>query len=448
METKTLKFKPAGNIERSYRQKEFVISTFQINGIEREEVPFEDAKRIITNLKEAHHNQIELGWAHHNTIAKAIKVCNELGLKLIIQDLSRFGGFQESIQTDEELERIVKEVSEEYKGEKCLGGFYIWDEPCRDDAVALAAKYTDYFYKYAPGLLNLAILIPSYNSLFTWNNGKFPDYVKHFLDTIKPPVVSFDYYPFGVGPVRDDTDEQLDISNMWKDLAVMRKECLERDIPFWFYFETIRLNRYPKELTNPMITSNIFYALLYGAKGLQSFGATGSNASVDKELEKRRFLEMNGEKGYFYDALKEALGTVKAWGNTLMALTSEHIYHDENLLKGDAYFDEHFREDIKNSSVFDMEKLEKRCSLGEFRDSYGNKYILVLNRDYKEEKEFKITFRNTSRVYEVSKRDGMQGVVSENTKELVIKLLPGDAALYRIDDASKPEYSIKYECGE
>ena len=131
-----------------------------------------------------------------------------------------------------------------------------------------------------------------------------------------------------------------------------------------------------------------------------------------------------------------------------MALTSEHIYHDENLLKGDAYFDEHFREDIKNSSVFDMEKLEKRCSLGEFSDSYGNKYILVLNRDYKEEKEFKITFRNTSRIYEVSKRDGMQGVVSESTKEFVIKLLPGDAALYRIDDASTPEYSIKYECGE
>ena len=72
---------------------------------------------------------------------------------------------------------------------------------------------------------------------------------------------------------------------------------------------------------------------------------------------------MNGEKGYFYDALKEALGTVKAWGNTLMALTSEHIYHDEGLLKGDAYFDEHFREDVKTSTVLKMEKLEKRCSL-------------------------------------------------------------------------------------
>ena len=42
----------------------------------------------------------------------------------------------------------------------------------------------------------------------------------------------------------------------------------------------------------------------------------------------------------------------------------------------------------------------------------------------------------------------MQGVVSENIKEPMIKLLPGDAALYRIDDASTPEYSIKYECGE
>ena len=72
----------------------------------------------------------------------------------------------------------------------------------------------------------------------------------------------------------------------------------------------------------------------------------------------------------------------------------------------------------------------------------------MLNRDYKEEKEFKITFKNSSRIYEVSKTDGMQGVVSENTKELMIKLLPGDAALYRIDDASSPEYSINYECGE
>lgn len=446
MKNKVLKFKVQGNSERSYRQKEFIISTFQINGIEREEVSFEDAERIIKNLKEAHHNQIELGWAHHNTIAKAIEICNKEGLKLIIQDLSRFDGFQERIQTDEDLEEVVKQVSEEYKDEECLGGFYIWDEPCRDDAVALAAKYTDYFYKYAPGLLNLAILIPSYNSLFTWNNGKFPDYVTHFLDTIKPPVISFDYYPFGVTPVKDESDEQLDISNMWKDLAVMRKESVERNIPFWFYFEAIRLNRYPKELTNPMITSNIFYALLYGAKGLQSFGATGSVASVDKELEKRRFLELNGEKGYFYEAIKESLGVVKAWGNTLMALTSEHIYHDEDLLKGDAYFDKHFREDIKNSSVFAMDKLEKRCSLGEFSDSYGNKYIYVLNRDYNDEKEFTLKLNKEYRIYEVLKTDGNQCKIADNATSLIVKLAPGDASLYRVDDADAEEYTITYVC--
>ena len=444
--TKVLKYAPLGNPKRDYKQDKFIISTFKINGRSSVDLSYEAVERIIKNLKEAHFNQIELGWTHPDTIPKAVKVCNEEGLDLIVQNLEMFGSFQDRPGA-ENTEDVVKDVIELYGSEPCVKGYYIWDEPGQDKDIAEAAKLTNWFYRYAPGKLNFACYLPSYNDRYNWINNLYPSYVKKYLDEIEPPVVSFDHYPYGISPVTDDTSDQLDKAHVWKDLSVAREEALKRNSPFWFYWMTMRVSKcYPKLLEKEQLRLQIFYALLYGAKALQAYGTSGSGSGPDGYNETRTMMTLDGEKAYFYDSVKEDLGEAKMLGKTFMALTSEHVYHDKKLLENDEYFDTHFREDVKKSEILDMEELPKRCSIGEFSDGYGNKYVYILNRDYKVENEFYIKLKGEKRIYEVSGKDSLQYVLYDKTESFNVKLAPASAVLLRVDDAKNPVEDIVYIC--
>ena len=146
------------------------------------------------------------------------------------------------------------------------------------------------------------------------------------------------------------------------------------------------------------------------------------------------------------DSIKEALGEAKQLGKTFMALTSEHVYHDKKLLENDEYFNAHFREKVSKSEILDMDELPARCSIGEFSDGYGNKYIYILNRDYNVENEFEIMLKGEKRIYEVSGKDGLQYVLHENASSFKVKLDESSAILLRIDDVCNPVDDIVYIC--
>ncbi len=444
--TKKLTYAPLGNPLRDYRQDKFIISTFKVAGKSNDDISYEATERIIKNLKEAHLNQIELGWTHPDTIPKAIKVCNEEGLDLIVQNLDLFGGFQCKPRlktTEEDVINVIKL----YGDEPCVKGYYIWDEPWEDEDIASAAEQTDWFFKHAPGKLNLAIYNPWYNPKYNWKNNLYPYYVKKFLDEVKPPVVCFDHYPYGAPPVNANTEEQLDNSLLWKDLGVAREESLKRNTPFWFYWSAIRTHKnYPQLLEKGQIRLQIFYALMYGAKALQVYGATGCGCGPDGYDEPRKMLSFEGEKEYFYDTIKEALGEAEQLGKTFMALTSEHIYHSDEVLKEDEYFNTHFREDIGASDIFDMTHLPKRCSVGTFRDDYGNKYIYILNRDYNVGNTFSIKLKEKMRIYEVSGVDGLQHLINEGTDTIGLCINASSGILLRLDNIENPIEDIIYVC--
>ena len=442
---KELMYKPLGNIKRSYRQDKFIISTFKINGRNGVDLSYDDAKRIVKNLKKAHHNQIELCWTTEKTISIATRVCNEENIDLIIQNMNLFGGFQnrESVNVTEE---DVKKIVELYGKEACVKGYYVWDEPFTEEGFSKTKEQTDWFYKYAPGTLVFSVYNPNYNPRYTWENGLYPEYAKTFLDIIEPPVVSFDFYPFGAPPMIRDTEEQLDNSLLWKDIEVARREALNRDMPFWFYYSCALTHAsYESRIEKNQIRFQIYNALMYGAKALQSYGVNGCGCGPLGYDEDRKMLEFDGQEGYFFEEVKDALGVAENWSRTLMALTSEHIYHDNELLKDDEFFNENYREDIMKSDIFDEAALPHRCSVGVFKDDYNNKYIMVFNRDYREKKSFKLKLKEDSRLYEVSKEDGKQRFTG-TTDVICVDLEPAVANLYRIDTAKAETEEIEYIC--
>jgi hypothetical protein len=255
-----------------------------------------------------------------------------------------------------------------------------------------------------------------------------------------------DFYPFSGDGSPFNDEEQLDNSDLWKDLAVSKLVSTKRKLPFWFYYQVIRMWKGP-EMTFPMIRLQMNYALLYGAKALQCYGVAGSVCSPDKMEEKRRILESDFTEGCFFDDYKQQIAKIKEWGKTFIALKSEHVYHSPEVLRNDAYFNEHLREDV-TESLLDVKELPFRCSVGMLSDDYGNQYIGILNRDYERAQTFTLPLKGQYRVYEVSCADGRQYCINECTNCLNVTLREGDMVFYRLQNSKEDAYEIEYVCCE
>ena len=89
-------------------------------------------------------------------------------------------------------------------------------------------------------------------------------------------------------------------------------------------------------------------------------------------------------------------------------------------------------------------KLPKRISVSEHADDYGNKYLMVLNRDWDVDRRICLSFKYASHVFEVSKNDGEECFMYESVGGMEMSLAPGDLRLFRIQPATEEPYTVEY----
>jgi hypothetical protein len=302
----------------------------------------------------------------------------------------------------------------------------------------------------SPESLLFTVGLPHYNSGgedrkgLTWDKGNFAPFVDDFIREMDPPVLSFDYYPVGNyfnawGDHRYNYENQMDDTYMWLDLALYRRKSLEAGLPLWFYYQGCQLYRSEDvdKFIFPMVRVCMYAGALYGAKGLQHYQAC--------DRDDISIVNPKGERGRFFEDQKAIHKEFAALGNTLMALDSKLVYHSSDLLPGDKLMAE-WCDSIKDSTIFT--DLPKRTSVGEFADAYGNKYIMVLNRDYEKELDCVLELQRSFRVYEVSRVDGHQDVIHDATTTLPIKLAPGDAVLLRVQNSDDEAFTCEYKLAE
>ena len=423
MDTKIIYREPIGNPDRKYRQDRFIISTFR--------ALTKDLRRSLELCKELGFDMVEFGWVSPAESYDCVTACDEVGMDGIIQNWDVFGGFQTTEGIDEVDVEKVKEYIEYIKKHKHIVGYYVWDEPYVDEKIDAAAKQVNLFEELDPDRMPFTVAIPSYNDKWTWENGLFEEYLYKYTERINPIVLTLDYYPFGYR--KPERPKQLDDSNLFLDLALMRKICLEKKIPMWFYFQTqddvmtFDYDKFPPE----KVRVQAYLARLYGAVGLQNYNVY--NGAITE----------NSERGPLFFTTKDLNERCHHLGKTLMALTSVGVFHSPEVLEGKEQF-EQFRQPISESEVLADKELPKRCSVGEFVDVEGNRYIMVQNRDYNEIQTFLLKFKKKFRIYEVSQENGKQFVKSNGTQTLKLKLQPGDAVLLRCQDANEEKFLIDY----
>ena len=104
MEHRILPRYPIGNPRRIWRQDNFVLSTFSARG--------QNMRSVIENCADAGFNLLEMGWASHEQAEEALRLCEEIGIDLLYQDFSVFGGGisdREMTQDGEDMTADIKD---------------------------------------------------------------------------------------------------------------------------------------------------------------------------------------------------------------------------------------------------------------------------------------------------------------------------------------------------
>lgn len=410
---------PLGNPHRHWRQDNFILSTFSARG--------SNMRKVIKNCVDAGFTMLELGWATHEQAFEAVQLCEEYGIDLLFQDFTLHGGMQEFISREGELQSMVP-LANTLAPWKRTVGVYIWDEPFRPDQLAEARRQADLYEQAAPGKLPFTVAIPSYNTEYTWQNGLFTKYLYDYAKKIDPPVLSLDYYPFGLPGYNDA--EQLDTSLLWCDLGLLRKIAQAYRMPLWFYYQAVNLHKYHR-FTFPMVRSQMYAGAMYGAKALQEF--TAVDAVITEE----------GNRGPIFEETKRIHAEFRALGNTLMALQSVGVYHSAELLAGSPYLTG-LADELTGHDIL-PQTLPRRCSVGELADAYGHRYFLFLNRDVDVPLDAELPLKKPVRLYTVSRETGEQIFLGDSITSLTLHLSAGDGVLYRMDEVTDAEpYTLEY----
>ena len=427
---KYLKRYPLGNAKRGWKQDKFILSTFSPASLDYHHFDpngVDHTRRAVQTCADAGFNLLELGWARPDVSEAAVQMCEALGIDIIYQNLSLFGGMQGNIWS-KDPDQGIRDCVERFRKYRHVLGFYVWDEPLTKEQITLARTQMDAFEALAPNDLLFTVAIPSYNADYTHQNGLFADYLERYVNEIEPPVLSLDYYP--VGMREHDTTRQLDESLIWCDLGLMKQLAAKKNMPMWFYYQGQNLHHVDFFIF-PMVRLMMHAGILYGAKGLQHY--TALEAVTRKE---------DGGHDIFFEDQKAIHAQLHKLGNTLMALDCKRVIHDDSLLPGCPYI-EGLRNNMTESELL-AGTLPYRTSVSELEDAYGNRYLIVLNRDYLTEKTVQLQLKESSHVYAVSKEDGEQKLMGTSLQTLDLQLIPGDMALLRIQSATEDPYLIDY----
>ena len=432
IEHKCLSRYPLGNPRRIWRQENLILSIenpgpvgLQYSGEEYARI----TERAVHTCKEAGFDTVETCWASPEMGKVILETAEKLGIGVVYQDLTRFGGMGDKnvfCKTNDLLGAM-----RDTKDYRCIKGYYMWDEPTFDEQMVETGRMITECEAERPGMLPFTVALPSYHKLKRWEDGNYVPYVERFADLIDPAQLSFDHYPVGLKPY--DEAIQLDESLMWCDIEVVRRAAQKRKIPFWFCYQGHKFPFYKFDapFTGEMVRMMANAAILHGAVQLTCY------VELDGVVDPK-----TGGHGIYFDVYQKFLGELAALGNTLMALECRRVIHDDSLLPECPYMKD-LRVSMEESELLEGE-LPKRISVSESCDAYGNRYLMVLNRDCVNETAFVLKLKERSNVYVVSKRDGKQRLDDEHACAIVGYLEAGGLALYRIQSDSEEPYTVEY----
>jgi hypothetical protein len=343
--------------------------------------------------------------------------CQKLGLKAIVHDsrmVYSIGGAEANKQA---VDAIVKD----YGSHPALLAYHIADEPVAGafDGLGEVVAYLKQRDPKHPGYINLMptwarqIPHPDGNPKLSYlGTPTYVDYVRTFVQKVKPAVLCYDNY----GMLK-----QGDRGDFIENLGTVRKVALEADIPFW---NIVLLTQHGdfRVLTESELRYEAMQTLAFGARGLVWFTYWSPQGFDGGTTWTHAMINQDGTRDPHYDMARAINADVLAMGRELKNAKSVAVKQHGGG-KGEQV-------DVGESPV----SVEAgKVTIGVFHDAKANKHFSVIaNLDYKESTTPRLRIAsNTGPVVERFDPSSRAWSPVGAKDEIELKLSPGAAALLR-----------------
>lgn len=208
---------------------------------------------------------------------KVLTWAEKYDFKVFVNDLALL----REDMTDEELgERIA-----EYSKYKSFAGIKIIDEPCNDYFPVEFNGEQNLSFHPMKWYSTLSRRLNSYDNLIGYINllpyywwmrcttDDYKGYLKEFIETCNPKVISYDHYMF------DDKDKKRGMTWFFWNLSLIREYAKKANIPFWAYVRLGNAWNYklsdkiaqPYRPTKHEFFWNVNVLLAFGCKGIEYY---------------------------------------------------------------------------------------------------------------------------------------------------------------------------------
>ncbi len=203
-------------------------------------------------LREAGFN---ISFSHFKTneqIATALTAAEGTGVKLMLTSVPLYS------DTRSTVDRFCNHPG--------VAGWFLRDEPVASGFPDLSAFRDRIVASDTTHLLYLN-LFPIMVSAKDLGTRDYEDYVQQFVDEVRLPLISYDFYPI----VNDDSTGTIySREQHFENLEIIRKVALRNNLPFWAFCLSTAHHPYPVPTYSHM-RYEAFTALAYGAQAIQYF---------------------------------------------------------------------------------------------------------------------------------------------------------------------------------
>jgi hypothetical protein len=187
---------------------------------------------------------------------RALDVAARHGLRVWIADprLSQY------YDLDPNWETMLAAAVADYTDHPALDGYFLVDEPGAEKFADLG-KVVARLHAADPGRVPYINLLPDFVSSAALGTDTYREHVERFMAVVRPPLLSFDYYPF-----KTDTDRD----SFFDNLSLVRDVAQTHRVPFMLIVQAMPHGPY-RDPTEAEIAWQVNHALAFGARGISYF---------------------------------------------------------------------------------------------------------------------------------------------------------------------------------
>ena len=361
---------------------------------------------------------------------KVLKICEELGLEVILHD----GRIWQAMGDEEKRREYLSDMVEDYKDYPALHSYHILDEPTADNFPMLAS-IREILHELDPVHEAYINLFPNYASPEQLKSPSYDDHIEDYINTVKPEIVCYDHYhfltknPVATPNIVGDDRERMIIeaavnkverAGFFDNFEIVRQRSLDHNLPYMIIVLLVAHGPY-RYLSEAEIRWEVFQSLAYGSSRMSYFTywTPGIDGADNDDFWKwnNGMITQDGKRTEHYYMVKDINAELGAMGEELAGKRSIGVFHTNSAPETRTSLFTSFGS-VKKIDGDDL-------TVGFFEDGLA----VFANKSYEDEAEATIFTDDTLEIFDPSDKEWI--ALDNDGGKYTISLEAGDGLLVR-----------------